>query len=70
MFQLFSGSHTKKQEDCHDEGPLEEAACIDAKRERRFVRKLDAILVTWAFFAYLLKVGVVKLITDDIADHL
>jgi hypothetical protein len=34
----------------------EDAVRTDAKRERRFVRKLDAILVTWAFFAYLLKV--------------
>ncbi|KAJ9091483.1 hypothetical protein QFC20_007623 [Naganishia adeliensis] len=32
----------------------EEAGPVDnAKRERKFVRKLDAILVTWAFFAYL-----------------
>ncbi|KAJ9112857.1 hypothetical protein QFC19_000412 [Naganishia cerealis] len=27
----------------------------DARKERKFVRKLDFILVTWAFFAYLLK---------------
>ena len=36
----------------------EEAGRVDnATRERTFVRKLDAILVTWAFFAYLLKVS-------------
>ncbi|KAJ9114058.1 hypothetical protein QFC22_005878 [Naganishia vaughanmartiniae] len=28
---------------------------LDARKERKFVRKLDCILVTWAFFAYLLK---------------
>jgi hypothetical protein len=30
---------------------------FDTRKERKFVRKLDCILVTWAFFAYLLKVS-------------
>jgi len=28
-----------------------------AKLERRFLRKLDICLITWAWFAYLIKVG-------------
>jgi hypothetical protein len=34
-----------------------EDSYLDPKLERRFVRKLDCILVTWAFFAYLMKVS-------------
>jgi hypothetical protein len=56
MVQSPSLSQTPSQSVFHDMQPSAEAACDDVKRERRFVRKLDAVLVTWAFFAYLLKV--------------
>ncbi|GHJ89178.1 hypothetical protein NliqN6_5580 [Naganishia liquefaciens] len=55
MVQSPSLSQTPSQSVFHDMQPSAEAACDDVKRERRFVRKLDAVLVTWAFFAYLLK---------------
>jgi sugar phosphate permease len=41
--------------DTHDYASSEEAGLVDERKEKRFVRKLDWILVTWAFFAYLLK---------------
>lgn len=44
-------------DDTHDYASSEEAGLVDERKEKRFVRKLDWILVTWAFFAYLLKVG-------------
>ena len=45
------------EHDTHDYASSEEAGLVDERKEKRFVRKLDWILVTWAFFAYLLKVG-------------
>jgi hypothetical protein len=52
--EVSSGSRSpqKHHDSIEDPGRL-----IDEKRERRFVRKLDFILVTWAFFAYLMKVS-------------
>jgi hypothetical protein len=44
-------------DDTHDYASSEEAGLVNERKEKRFVRKLDWILVTWAFFAYLLKVG-------------
>lgn len=45
------------------DGPLEDGVKkgkrrLDVKRERRFLLKLDLYLITWAFCAYLIKVGV------------
>lgn len=58
MSRFFSRS--QPQDDVRLSGSYsdEEAGLVDdVKKERKFVRKLDAILVTWAFFAYLLKVS-------------
>lgn len=55
-------SRSKPQTDARLSGSYsdEESGLVDdVKRERKFVRKLDAILVTWAFFAYLMKVSCV-----------
>jgi hypothetical protein len=46
-----------RDHDSHKDVSLEEAGLIDERKEKRFIRKLDWILVTWAFFAYLLKVS-------------
>lgn len=48
---------TEHRDEGIDDASSEEAGSIDERKEKRFVRKLDFILVTWAFFAYLLKVG-------------
>lgn len=35
----------------------EEAGLLESKRERKFLLKLDACLMTWAWLAYLIKVS-------------
>jgi hypothetical protein len=58
MDRLFRNKQRdEKVEDRLDSASLEESGLFDEQKERKFVRKLDFILVTWAFFAYLLKVS-------------
>lgn len=42
------------------------ADLLDHKRERRFLLKLDICLITWAWFAYLIKVCTASAV--DVAD--
>ena len=61
MFNLKSKSRAEAQaspsfSDEHDDA-FSEDSYLDPKSEKKFVRKLDFILVTWAFFAYLMKVS-------------
>ena len=61
MFNFKSKSRAEAQasqsfSDEHDDAYSEDSY-LDSKVEKRFVRKLDFILVTWAFFAYLMKVS-------------
>lgn len=57
-FTLASRDERQKAQDQLDASSLEKGGeLFDVRKERKFVRKLDCILVTWAFFAYLLKVS-------------
>jgi hypothetical protein len=49
----------------------EEDLIYHAKRERRLLWKLDACLITWAWLAYLIKVGTHwrSLVADSIIAH-
>jgi hypothetical protein len=50
-------SHRRDKVSKHDE-ENSTADLLDHKRERRFLRKLDICLITWAWFAYLIKVSI------------
>jgi hypothetical protein len=57
-FTLAGHDERQKVQEQVDAASSEEGGeLFDARKERKFVRKLDCILVTWAFFAYLLKVS-------------
>ncbi|KAJ9117379.1 hypothetical protein QFC24_006473 [Naganishia onofrii] len=54
-FTLAGHDERQKVQEQVDAASEEGGELFDARKERKFVRKLDYILVTWAFFAYLLK---------------
>jgi hypothetical protein len=58
------GGHATGRDGTEEEGSVYEPAegmkgkqRFSVKRERRFLLKLDLYLITWAFCAYLIKVG-------------
>ena len=63
---LSSSISAHQQPESDEYASSQEAGLVDEQKEKRFVRKLDWILVTWAFFAYLLKVSHFEMRTREI----